>query len=131
MSAKFVGSGNLGNEPTLRQVSVADERRPVVDMRIYFDRPKPQGDGTFEDNGGFWLTVSVWGRLGEHCARVLNKGMRVRVEGVLWHNEWEGEEGPRQEVRLTADHVALELGRVEAVHLMQTRGGGDHAQATE
>ena len=107
MSAGFIGSGNLGTVPNMREVEIEGDTRAVADMRVYFDWPVPQEDGSFVDSGGFWLTVSTWGRLAECCAGLLQKGMRVRVEGRLKEDSWEGEEGPRSELRLTADHVTL------------------------
>ncbi|MBK1674729.1 single-stranded DNA-binding protein [Ectothiorhodospira shaposhnikovii] len=117
MSAEFKGSGNLGSAPNTRKVPVDGEIKTVTDIRVFFDRSVLQDDGTYEEDGGFWLTVTTWGKLAEHCARVLLKGMRVRVEGKLREHSWESEEGPRTELRLTATHVTLELGRVESVQL--------------
>ncbi|OOG28866.1 hypothetical protein B1C78_00600 [Thioalkalivibrio denitrificans] len=115
MSAEFIGSGNLGAAPVLRKVEVDGETRAVADLRIFFDRPKQQPDGSYSDDGGFWMNVSVWGRKAEDAVRVLAKGTRVRVEGRLREHSWEGDEGERTEMRLTADHVTLELGRVDTV----------------
>jgi single-strand DNA-binding protein len=115
MSTRFIGSGNLGTNPTGRTVEVDGESRSVTDMRVYFDRRIPRDDGTFADEGGFWLTVTTWGRLAESCARLLQKGMRVRVEGRPREHAWDGEEGPRTELRLTADRLTLELGQLEGV----------------
>ena len=33
----------------------------VAELRVYFDRSVPDGDGGFEDRGGFWLTANLWG----------------------------------------------------------------------
>ena len=115
MSTRFVGAGNLGAAPVTRTVEVDGESRSVTDMRVYFDRRIPQDDGTFAEEGGFWLTVSTWGRLAESCARVLRKGMRVRVEGRAREHGWDSEDGPRTELRLTADRLALELAQLEGV----------------
>ena len=115
MSTRFIGSGNLGAAPVTRTVEVDGEPRSVTDMRVYFDRRIPQDDGSFTEEGGFWLTVTTWGRLAESCARVLRKGMRVRVEGRLREHGWGSEDGPRTELRLTADHLALELAQLDAV----------------
>jgi single-strand DNA-binding protein len=115
MSTRFIGSGNLGAAPVTRTVEVDGESRSVTDMRVYFDRRVPQDDGSFTEEGGFWLTVTTWGRLAESCARVLRKGMRVRVEGRPREHGWDSEDGPRTELRLTADRLALELAQLDAV----------------
>ena len=115
MSTRFIGSGNLGTAPSTRKVEVDGESRTVTDMRVYFDRLVPQDDGTFADDGGFWFTVTTWGRLAESCAKLLQKGMRVRVEGRLREHGWDSEDGPRTELRLTADRLTLELAQLEGV----------------
>ena len=65
MSNQFTGTGNIGQAPALRTVKVGSEDRSVADLRIFFDRSIPQDDGSFEDGGGFWLTVTVWGSRAE------------------------------------------------------------------
>ena len=115
MSTHFLGSGNLGVAPVTRTVEARGEARAVTDMRVYFDRQVPQDDGSFVEEGGFWLTVTTWGRLAESCAKLLRKGMRVRVEGRLREHAWDSDEGPRTELRLTADRVTLELAALESI----------------
>jgi len=115
MSTHFLGSGNLGVAPVTRTVEARGEARAVTDMRVYFDRQVPQDDGSFVEEGGFWLTVTTWGRLAESCAKLLRKGMRVRVEGRLREHAWDSDDGPRTELRLTAERVALELAALESV----------------
>lgn len=126
MSNSFSGFGNVGAAPTLRRVPVGDEQRAVADLRVYFDRRIHKGDGRFEDEGGFWLTVSVWGTRGESVARLVQKGARVYVEGTLRQEKWEDRETgqPRSEFRLTADSIALDLLGVESVAYQPRRGGG-------
>ena len=115
MSTHFLGSGNLGVAPVTRTVEARGEARAVTDMRVYFDRQVPQDDGSFVEEGGFWLTVTTWGRLAESCAKLLRKGMRVRVEGRLREHAWDSDDGPRTELRLTADRVTLELAALESI----------------
>ncbi|AHK79084.1 hypothetical protein M911_07835 [Ectothiorhodospira haloalkaliphila] len=131
MSARLIASGNLGGAPSLRQVDVDGETRAVADMRIFFDRPVPLEDGGFADEGGFWLSVSTWGRLAEHCAHVLHKGMRVRVEGRLREHAWDSEDGPRVELRLTADKLTLELARLDTVTLKPRTAPPASGQASD
>ena len=53
MANHFEGRGNLAAAPELKQVEVDGEQRTVAELRIYFDRSVPDGDGGFEDRGGF------------------------------------------------------------------------------
>lgn len=117
MSNNFHGRGNLGAAPTLRHAEHGGESTPVANLRIFFDRPKPDGNGGFEDKGGFWMDVALWGARAETAARLLPKGARVRVEGELFESTWAdretGEERSRLEVRAVS--VDLDLSRVDEV----------------
>ena len=80
MSNRFQGTGNLGAKPELKHVDRDGETLAVVDLRIYFDRPvRTEGEDSFEDRGGFWITASIWGQRAERAAAVFDKGMRVGV----------------------------------------------------
>jgi hypothetical protein len=54
MSNRFEGSGNLGKAPSLRNVPTVNGDRKVCDLWVYFDRPRRQEDGSFEEDGGFF-----------------------------------------------------------------------------
>ncbi|MCA1671046.1 MAG: single-stranded DNA-binding protein, partial [Actinobacteria bacterium] len=86
-------------------------------LRIYFDRPVPDGDGGFTDKGGFWLPVNLWGPKAETIAKLLRKGARVRVEGTLLQDTWEDRETgePASRIEVQADSIDLDLARVEAI----------------
>jgi single-strand DNA-binding protein len=117
MSNHFLGRGNLGADPELKHVELEGESRTVVELRIYFDRPIPNGDGGFTDKGGFWLPVNLWGSKAEAVAKLLRKGSRVRVEGTLVQDTWDdkatGE--PNSRIEVQADSVDLDLARVESI----------------
>jgi single-strand DNA-binding protein len=127
MSNYFSGFGNVGTAPTLRRVPVGGEQRPVADLRVYFDRRVPKGEGQFEDEGGFWLTVSVWGARAETVTRLIEKGVRIYVEGTLRQESWQDKDtgADRSELRLTADAIALDLLCVESVQYRKRSGGSD------
>jgi single-strand DNA-binding protein len=117
MSNHFVGRGNLGADPELKQVEIDGEARAVVALRIYFDRPVPDGEGGFTDKGGFWLPVNLWGPKAEVIAKLLRKGARVRVEGTLVQDTWEDKATaePVSRIEVQADCIDLDLSRVEAI----------------
>lgn len=120
MSNQFSGTGNIGQAPVLRQVMVGAESRSVADLRVYFDRQVPQGDGKFGDEGGFWLGVSVWGPRAETAMRVLRKGARIQVDGQLREECWDDEGGnPRSVIRLTAHRLAVDPLCIESVTYRQ------------
>ncbi len=121
MANRFEGRGNLGTDPILKQVNIDGEKRPLAEMRIYFDRSIPDGDGGFDDKGGFWLTINLWGERAAHLAELLPKGARVHVFGTLVRDTWKDRESgkERERMELVADHVSLDLGRVEEFKLQQ------------
>ena len=96
MATRFSGEGNLGQHPELQYVNDPnnpDVKQTVVNLRVYFDNSVPvsNADGTteFEDKGGFWLDVNVWGARAVKCAELLRKGARLSAEGVLQNQVWE------------------------------------------
>ncbi len=116
MSNQFIGRGNLGADPGLKHVELEGESRRVVELRIYFDRPVPDGEAGFIDKGGFWLPVNLWGPKAEVIAKHLRKGARVRVEGTLVQDTWEDRDGSEvSRIEVQANSVDLDLARVEAV----------------
>ncbi len=119
MANRFEGRGNLATAPELKRVEVEGEERAVAEMRIHFDRNVRLREGGFEDKGGFWLTVNLWGERAEQAARLLPKGARVHVTGTLVRDTWtdkdSGEE--RFAFALIADTVSLDLSRVNEIIL--------------
>lgn len=113
MSTLFSGAGNLGSKPALKQAEVDGEQRSVAEMRVYFDRRTKQEDGSFADNGGFWVTASIWGWRAEAAAKLLPKGARVFASGRLREESWEDNGQPRSQLRLDADYLTVDFVCVE------------------
>ena len=118
MSNEFSGTGNAGGDPFLRQVTVGTKQHTIAVLRVFFPDYSPAANGSFEQTGGFWLDVNVWG---EHRAtegrRHVKKGARVHVSGRLSEAKWivtaTGEE--RRALYLDADKLFLGLSRVAQV----------------
>ena len=119
MANRFEGRGNLAAAPELKRVQVDGEERLVAELRIYFDRQVPDGDGGFIDRGGFWLSANLWGQRAEQVAALLPKGARIHVTGTLVQDAWTDKDTgePRKAVALVADYVSLDLGRLEGVSM--------------
>lgn len=117
MSNTFRGTGNLGTAPNLRRVTVGLESRQVVDFRVYFDRRVSNGNGDYEDKGGFWMSVSMWDHQAELAFKLLQKGCRIQAEGTLRQEEWTDDDAQalRRELRLTADRFWIDPICVETV----------------
>lgn len=120
----FVGEGNLGSEPALKQVSSTQSQTRNVSVlefsaRINVDRKNRQS-GQYEDVLGFWVDVSYWGKAAEVMAPLLQKGARVLLVGELGIEPWisnqpatQGQQ--RQSQKLRAEHVAILPWGVEQV----------------
>ena len=129
MSNEFRGTGNIGQAPTLRTVKVHGEDRSVVDLRVYFDRRIPMKDGSYDDDGGFWLTVSVWGSRADNAFKLFSKGMRIEVVGALRLETWENDNEVRTEFRLTADKISIDPICLDSVILRKRTGTADQPDA--
>jgi len=94
--------GNLTRDPELRYTGGGT---PVCDMRVACNSRRKVNDEWVDKPNYF--DVTVWGGLGENCAKYLAKGRPVMVDGRLDWSEWEAKDGSgkRQAVRIVADTV--------------------------
>src|SRR3569832_1654055 len=89
---KVIVLGNLGAKPELKYLPSG---QPVCEMRIattetFKDRNDQPQDRTE------WHRVVEWGKTGENCAKFLDKGRQVYVEGRLQTRSWDGQDGKKQ-----------------------------------
>ncbi|MBK6603355.1 MAG: single-stranded DNA-binding protein [Betaproteobacteria bacterium] len=107
MSNDFRGEGNLGAQPTLKKVLVDGEPHSVAELRIFFDRFKSDGQGSYVPNGGFWLTGSIWDQRAEACVEHLQRSARVHARSGTGAGDVAGPEDGRRapEFRLNLDAV--------------------------
>jgi len=104
----FVVDGNLGKDPVLRTVDVNGEQREVMEFSVYVERRVPDGNGGFEDKGGFWLPGALWGRRARMTHQNLKKGMRVHAVGELRREAWEKDGEQRSAMKLDAEAVYID-----------------------
>jgi single-strand DNA-binding protein len=103
--------GNLTRDPELRSTSAGTS---VCRLRVACTaRWRDSETGEWSNKPNFF-DVSVFGASAEACARFLEKGKPVAIDGRLdWH-EWENADGERrQAVGVIADNVQF----------LATRGG--------
>ena len=99
---RVVLTGNLMRDPVLRNTSSGT---PVCGLRIASNTRRKTSDGEWVDKPNY-LSVTVWGALGENCHRFLAKGRPVAIDGRLEWREWEAQDGTRREsVEIVADSV--------------------------
>ncbi|MEQ1601272.1 MAG: single-stranded DNA-binding protein [Methylophilaceae bacterium] len=117
MPNRFEGTGNLGDEITVRNVVVKGDEQKVTTLRVFFDEYKSDGNGGYEQSGGFWMNVTVWGRRAEQAGNLLNKGSRVHVIGRLVEQQWKDKEtgADRSGFIVEADELYLSLAKVDSV----------------
>ncbi|MCK0508195.1 AcaB family transcriptional regulator [Aromatoleum anaerobium] len=120
----FRGKGNLADTPILKHVAVNGADEVVAEMRVFFDDyAYDQANDEYQQVGGFWMSVSLWGQRGEDAARLLRRGARVQVEGVLKQFLYlpDGASDKVPGFQVTADDVTLCLGRVAGVEYKPKR----------
>ncbi|MBT7209425.1 MAG: single-stranded DNA-binding protein [Gammaproteobacteria bacterium] len=118
MGNKFNGEGNLGITPELKRLEKDNDDQAVCNLRIYFDRPVPkQDDEGFEDKGGFWMNVEIWGKRGIRCYEMLAKGNRVTVDGSIIGKKWNDRESGEEQFSLVvrAKRVNPDLMTVDSI----------------
>jgi|TARA_Y100000310_G_scaffold233189_1_gene236048 single-strand DNA-binding protein len=89
---KAIVLGNLGAYPELRHTASGTA---VCELRV-------ATNDRWQDKGGEWQErtewhrVVVWGKQGENCARFLQKGRQVYVEGQIQTREWQDKDGNKR-----------------------------------
>lgn len=135
----FVDEGNLGADPVLKYVPVktpnGTEQRPVLELNVRFDVQKLK-NGSYEDVGGFWATVSQWGKLAEINHKLLASGCRVLVVGEQSQQPYIVQKGDRAGQSATALHIeasniALVLLGVEDVTFAKRKAKPQDAESHE
>lgn len=99
---KVIISGNLTRQPELRQTNGGFS---ILSMGMAVnDRRKNQQTGEWEDYANF-VDVTVLGKRAESLSRILNKGMKVVVEGKLRWSQWEKDGQKRSKLEVIADDI--------------------------
>jgi single-strand DNA-binding protein len=96
-----VVSGNLTADPDLRETSNGTS---VCELRLANNVPIKK-DGKWESKPNYFQ-VNCWGAQGENCAKYLEKGSPITVDGRLEWQMWEGKEGKtNSRVVIVADNI--------------------------
>ena len=136
MNNIFFSEGNIGRDPVLKYVPIKGVQKPVIEMDVRFscDR-KNSATGEYEDNGGFWATVSYWGKQAEAANKILKSGMRIYVLGEKSQGEFVATKGERQGQiittnTITASHIGLSLLGIDSVNLTPRKNKTLPAEST-
>jgi single-strand DNA-binding protein len=104
---KVIVVGYLGRDPEHRETA----NSAVVNLSVATTYRQKSGEEETE-----WHRVVVWGKQAEACARYLEKGRQVYIEGRLQTRTWKDREGNE---RRTTEIVAQNV-----VFLSAGNGGG-------
>lgn len=122
MQNLFIGKGNLGGSPKLKNVDGKNGAFTVASMRVMFGRYGQNQSGEIEQIGGFWREVEIYGAKAEACAKHLRKGSRVLVFGEEREFTAKDDEGNEvQVIKVVAEDVALQLSRIESITYVRPR----------
>ena len=106
--------GNLGADPEIRYTAGGTA---VATLRLATTEQYKDKDGNKQENTE-WHRVILWGRLGEICGELLEKGSKVYIEGKNQTREWTDQNGVK---KYTTEVVAKEMKA-----LSRRRSDGQH-----
>lgn len=91
---KVIILGRLGQNPELKYIPSGQAvcQMSVATSESFKDRNEQMQERTD------WHRVQVWGKMAENCAKYLQKGRQVYVEGRLQTRSWDDKEGKKQYV---------------------------------
>lgn len=101
MLNKVLLIGNLTKDPDKPREAGSSV---VTDLRIAVSDKFSTRDGEQKERTLF-IDVVAWGRLAENCAKYLEKGRSIFVEGRLELDEWEKDGEKRQKYRVVANNI--------------------------
>ena len=86
---KVILIGNLGQKPEVRS---SGSGLSIARLRIATSDRRKGADGQWAD-ATEWHSVVVFGNQAENCAKFLDKGRQVYVEGRLQTRKWQDKDG--------------------------------------
>ena len=99
---RVILTGNLTRDPELRNIPSG---MAVCSLRIATNSSRKDETGQWVDKPNYF-SVTVWGAQGENCARFLEKGRPVAIDGRLDWREYTDKDGNKREaIEIVADRV--------------------------
>lgn len=90
--------GRLGKEPELRTTKTGQEITSFsLGVTVY-----AKGEKQTE-----WLKCTIWGKRGETFRQYVHKGDQITVTGSVWHETWQGKEGPVTDLAMNVKDFSL------------------------
>lgn len=115
---KVIILGRLGQNPELKYIPSGQAvcQMSVATSESFKDRNDQMQERTE------WHRIQVWGKMAENCAKYLQKGRQVYVEGRLQTRSWDDKEGKKQYI---TEIVASQVIFIGSGH---GEGGGDEGR---
>ncbi|HNB04635.1 MAG TPA: single-stranded DNA-binding protein [Thauera aminoaromatica] len=109
---KVILLGNLGKAPELKNLPSGQTvcNFSIATSETYKDKNEQKQERTE------WHNIVVWGKTGENCAKYLDKGSKVYIEGKIQTRTWDDKEGKKQ--------YRTEINAMSIVFLDGRSGGG-------
>ena len=100
-------SGNIGNDPDLRQTASGVQ---VLSFSVAVnDRVKGE-DGQWTDRPN-WIDCTMFGARAQSVSRFLSKGSKVAIEGNLRWSQWERDGQKRSKIEVIVDEIEFMTSR--------------------
>ena len=112
---KVILIGRLGKDPEMR---FTQGGRAVTSFSLATNENWTDQSGERQERTE-WHRIVTWGKLAENCAKLLNKGKQVYIEGRLQTRSWDDRDGNK---RYTTEIVANAMQILSAME-----GGGDRS----
>ena len=90
---KVILIGNLGRDPELRYTKGG---QAVANFSLATSDSFTNREGTREERTE-WHRIVAWAKTAELCAKYLNKGRTVYIEGQLRTRDWEDKDGNKRQ----------------------------------
>ncbi len=121
---KVILVGNLGSDPEIRKTA---NQQTVTQFSLATSESWINREGERQEKTE-WHRVVIWGKLAETCAKHLNKGRQVFIEGRLQTRSWETEQGQK---RFTTEVVASQVVFLGKASQQSTQKEVDHSSSTK
>lgn len=97
---RVILTGRLGADPELKQTQSGVS---VCQFRLAVERKFKNADGKRETD---WINIVAWRNTAEFCARYLQKGAKIGVEGMIQTRSYDAQDGSkRYATEVVADSV--------------------------
>lgn len=95
-------SGNIGRQPDVRTSQVGTA---ILTFSLAVNERIKKGDA-WEDYTN-WVDIVVFGKRAESLGKILEKGMKVTIDGRLRYSSWERDGQKRSKIEVIAEDVDI------------------------